>query len=130
MASTILEASFEDAAVARRVISVVPADFTCARKNTPQLILNSIRLKTNESSGGKDKGKEKAAAKTEDRDQNEACHFIGYVHAYGKVWELDGLKSGQLEVGELPLPLPSTSTSQQDHPPTSVRWMGEYIRTS
>ena len=81
------------------------------------------RLKTNGSSDRKDKGKEKAAVKTEDRDQDEAYHFIGYVPAYGKVWELDGFKSGPLEVGELPLPLPSASTSQQDHPPTSVRWM-------
>ncbi|KAJ7731917.1 cysteine proteinase [Mycena maculata] len=31
----------------------------------------------------------------------EAYHFIGYVPAHGKIWELDGLKSGPLEVGEL-----------------------------
>ncbi|KAJ7781782.1 cysteine proteinase [Mycena maculata] len=37
----------------------------------------------------------------EDVDEEEAYHFIGYVPAYGKVWELDGLKSGPLEVGEL-----------------------------
>ncbi|KAF9530076.1 hypothetical protein CPB83DRAFT_789076 [Crepidotus variabilis] len=36
-----------------------------------------------------------------DEDQ-ETYHFIGYVPAHGKVWELDGLKSGPLEVGELP----------------------------
>ena len=81
------------------------------------------RLKTNGSSDRKDKGKEKGAAETKDKDQDEAYHFIGYVPAYGKVWELDGLKSGPLEVGELPMPLPSASTSQQDHPPMSVRWM-------
>ncbi|KAJ6511734.1 cysteine proteinase [Mycena vulgaris] len=34
-------------------------------------------------------------------EASEAYHFIGYVPAYGKVWELDGLKSGLLEVGEL-----------------------------
>lgn len=28
-------------------------------------------------------------------------HFVGYVPAHGRVWELDGLKSGPLEVGEL-----------------------------
>ncbi|KAK7048507.1 ubiquitin carboxyl-terminal hydrolase isozyme L5 [Favolaschia claudopus] len=39
--------------------------------------------------------------KEEDSDAEEAYHFIGYVPAYGKVWELDGLKSGPLEVGEL-----------------------------
>ena len=79
-------------------------------------------LKTNGSTGKKDKGKEKAAAETEDQD--EAYHFIKHVPAYGKVWELNGLKSGPLEVGELPLPLSPASTSQQDHLPlTSVRWM-------
>ncbi|KAJ7245049.1 hypothetical protein B0H12DRAFT_1203534 [Mycena haematopus] len=43
----------------------------------------------------------KAKAKKEESDGEEAYHFIGYVPAYGKVWELDGLKSGPLEVGEL-----------------------------
>ncbi|KAL5480317.1 hypothetical protein ACEPAI_1587 [Sanghuangporus weigelae] len=36
--------------------------------------------------------------------ETESYHFIGYVPAYGKVWELDGLKAGPLEVGELPCP--------------------------
>ncbi|KAF8172014.1 hypothetical protein K438DRAFT_1852082 [Mycena galopus ATCC 62051] len=44
--------------------------------------------------------KAKAKAKKEESDDEEAYHFIGYVPAYGKVWELDGLKSGPLEVGE------------------------------
>lgn len=35
---------------------------------------------------------------------SETFHFIGYVPAHGKVWELDGLKAGPLEVGELPDP--------------------------
>ncbi|KDQ58015.1 hypothetical protein JAAARDRAFT_254631 [Jaapia argillacea MUCL 33604] len=35
-------------------------------------------------------------------EEDETFHFIGYVPAYGKVWELDGPKSGPLEVGELP----------------------------
>ncbi|KAJ7785555.1 hypothetical protein B0H14DRAFT_3506725 [Mycena olivaceomarginata] len=42
-----------------------------------------------------------AKTKKEESDGEEAYHFIGYVPAYGKVWELDGLKSGPLEVGEL-----------------------------
>ncbi|KAJ7698755.1 hypothetical protein B0H14DRAFT_3036679 [Mycena olivaceomarginata] len=43
-----------------------------------------------------------SSAKTKkESDGEEAYHFIGYVPAYGKVWELDGLKSGPLEVGEL-----------------------------
>lgn len=31
----------------------------------------------------------------------ETYHFIGYVPSAGKVWELDGLKKGPLEVGEI-----------------------------
>lgn len=37
-----------------------------------------------------------------DSNQEEAYHFIGYIPFRGKVWELDGLKSGPVEVGELP----------------------------
>jgi ubiquitin carboxyl-terminal hydrolase L5 len=37
-----------------------------------------------------------------DSNQEETYHFIGYVPFRGKVWELDGLKSGPVEVGELP----------------------------
>ena len=40
----------------------------------------------------------------EDVSSAETFHFIGYVPAHGKVWELDGLKAGPLEVGELPVP--------------------------
>ncbi|KAF8910243.1 hypothetical protein CPB85DRAFT_692213 [Mucidula mucida] len=38
--------------------------------------------------------------KKEEETEDEVYHFIGYVPANGKVWELDGLKSGPLEVGE------------------------------
>ena len=42
--------------------------------------------------------------RTHDVDtEASSFHFIGYVPVHGKVWELDGLKSGPLEVGELPL---------------------------
>jgi len=36
-------------------------------------------------------------------DAQESYHFIGYVPYAGKVWELDGLKAGPLEVGEIPV---------------------------
>lgn len=42
------------------------------------------------------------ARKTTVADPEEAYHFIGYIPAHGKVWELDGLKPGPLEVGVLP----------------------------
>ncbi|KAH9840782.1 cysteine proteinase [Rhodofomes roseus] len=39
---------------------------------------------------------------TENGDQmQEQYHFIGYVPAHGKVWELDGLQRTAIEVGEL-----------------------------
>ncbi|KAL0576892.1 hypothetical protein V5O48_005099 [Marasmius crinis-equi] len=44
--------------------------------------------------------KKKEENEKESEDE-EAYHFIGYVPAYGKVWELDGFKSHPLEVGEL-----------------------------
>ncbi|KAG6872824.1 hypothetical protein C0995_006306 [Termitomyces sp. Mi166 len=50
-----------------------------------------------------------AKTKPKTESEEEAYHFIGYVPAYGKVWELDGLKSGPLEVGELSLPSASSS---------------------
>ncbi|KAJ3876634.1 cysteine proteinase [Lentinula edodes] len=46
----------------------------------------------------------KSKSKTVDSSETteeEVYHFIGYVPAFGKVWELDGLKPGPLEVGEL-----------------------------
>ena len=46
-----------------------------------------------------------------DSNQEEAYHFIGYVPFRGKVWELDGLKSKPVEVGELPASDPSPSGS-------------------
>ncbi|CAA7269428.1 unnamed protein product [Cyclocybe aegerita] len=50
----------------------------------------------------------------EEEEQEETYHFIGYVPAHGKVWELDGLKSGPLEVGELPMPPPSNAPSSSN----------------
>ncbi|KAH6904854.1 ubiquitin C-terminal hydrolase [Coprinopsis sp. MPI-PUGE-AT-0042] len=51
-----------------------------------------------------DNVKKKMPSAAKDDDQAEqSYHFIGYVPAFGKVWELDGFKSGPLEVGELPI---------------------------
>jgi ubiquitin carboxyl-terminal hydrolase L5 len=44
----------------------------------------------------------KVKAQPSGTDAEESYHFIGYVPYAGKVWELDGLKSGPLEVGEIP----------------------------
>ena len=53
-------------------------------------------------------------------DTEEVYHFIGYVPAYGKVWELDGLKSGPLEVGELPNQPPVCSIACHSLPEVSA----------
>lgn len=64
--------------------------------------------KVNGRAKGKGKEKEKddsdsaSEVEAEREVEEETYHFIGYVPAHGKVWELDGLKSGPLEVGELP----------------------------
>ena len=58
----------------------------------------------------KSKGREKEQQANKEEEE-ETYHFIRYVPAYGKVWELDGLKSGPLEVGELP----ADSTSSKNH---------------
>ncbi|KAK7045940.1 hypothetical protein VNI00_006935 [Paramarasmius palmivorus] len=62
------------------------------------------------------------------KDDEEAYHFIGYVPAYGKVWELDGFKSGPLEVGELPnastsSSVPSTSKTTEPIIASTDGWM-------
>ncbi|KAF5348248.1 hypothetical protein D9756_010529 [Leucocoprinus leucothites] len=48
--------------------------------------------------------KSEKVKKQDNADENDTptYHFVGYVPAFGKVWELDGMKSGPLEVGELP----------------------------
>ena len=54
---------------------------------------------------GKKKGTKSKSSKSkkaaQEDDVLDSYHFVGYVPAYGKVWELDGLGAGPLEVGEL-----------------------------
>lgn len=69
--------------------------------------------------------REKEKADDDHVDVGETYHFIGYVPAYGKVWELDGLKSGPLEVGELPRPAPTSSRVTRSH--SKGGWM-EVVR--
>ncbi|KAG8980498.1 hypothetical protein FRC05_006131 [Tulasnella sp. 425] len=50
--------------------------------------------------------KKKKADEDEDEDDDSegdtVYHYVGYVPFKGKVWELDGLRIGPLEVGEIP----------------------------
>ncbi|KAI0310594.1 hypothetical protein OF83DRAFT_1088265 [Amylostereum chailletii] len=69
------------------------------------------RRKTTSTSTQKPKG-----SNTVDEQGEETFHFIGYVPAYGKVWELDGLKSGPLEVGEM-------SAGSANSPHNTEEWM-------
>ena len=49
----------------------------------------------------------------------DSFHFIGYVPVHGRVWELDGLRSGgPLEVGEVPADGGSSGLSS-----SSSSWM-------
>lgn len=64
------------------------------------------------------KSKQKAKNKNAEEEGTTAddvtYHFIGYVPARGKVWELDGFKAGPLEVGEVQsLPLISKPSSSR-----------------
>lgn len=62
------------------------------------------RVKATSSTSTKQKPKTTSRSKKKQQTEEtpDSYHFIGYVLACGKVWELDGLKSGPLEVGELP----------------------------
>jgi ubiquitin carboxyl-terminal hydrolase L5 len=82
-----------------------PADLRAALRTISKSTMDQEKLKSRANKGGAaKKAKSKADAKSvESKDeQEETYHFIGYVPSHGKVWELDGLKSGPLEVGELP----------------------------
>ncbi|KAG6833171.1 hypothetical protein H0H87_010559 [Tephrocybe sp. NHM501043] len=78
------------------------AKVTPAKRGTKPPPAKRAKTAASQLSPGKAKDNPKPKA-DEDEDGDEVYHFIGYVPAYGKVWELDGLKSGPLEVGELPL---------------------------
>ncbi|KAJ7176005.1 cysteine proteinase [Mycena filopes] len=84
-----------------------PPDLRGALYSIATSTLNdAAKKKKNPPPAKKPPPKPKAASSTvkvkkEESDDEEAYHFIAYVPSYGKVWELDGLKSGPLEVGEL-----------------------------
>ncbi|XP_006457111.1 hypothetical protein AGABI2DRAFT_212373 [Agaricus bisporus var. bisporus H97] len=81
-----------------------PADIRTSLNSIATDTLNS-KKKDSQPSGRKSRtAKSSRATKVEEGPETEDAptyHFIGYVPAFGKVWELDGLKSGPLEVGEL-----------------------------
>ncbi|KZT30265.1 cysteine proteinase [Neolentinus lepideus HHB14362 ss-1] len=84
-----------------------------ARPSDLRGALNAIATTTIEASKAKAKSRKgpppakrrktegKPKPKAAGDEDEETYHFIGYVPAHGKVWELDGLKTGPLEVGEL-----------------------------
>ncbi|KAG9044674.1 hypothetical protein FS837_007721 [Tulasnella sp. UAMH 9824] len=61
--------------------------------------------------------KKKKADEDEDEDDDSdgdtVYHYVGYVPFKGKVWELDGLREGPLEVGEIPSTSKSNEGSQE-----------------
>ncbi|KAH0580348.1 hypothetical protein H2248_001851 [Termitomyces sp. 'cryptogamus'] len=99
-----------DEAKAKAKVKASPATSSTKRGTKPP---PAKRAKTDATGTRSSPSKSQLKAKTKPttQDEEEAYHFIGYVPAYGKVWELDGLKSGPLEVGELPSPAESSSSS-------------------
>ena len=95
-----------------RCLPTSPADLRGASYGVTRATLETQSSKSGTRRPGKNspqwqrmKGEKKSrAAIVSDAtgEEEESYHFIGYVPAYGKVWELDGLKPGPLEVGELP----------------------------
>jgi len=79
-----------------------PADI---RASLNSAVASVVELKKKEAIKRKTRGpfeSSRATVKNDAQDnENPTYHFIGYVPAFGKVWELDGIKSGPLEVGEL-----------------------------
>ncbi|KAF7760868.1 hypothetical protein Agabi119p4_10277 [Agaricus bisporus var. burnettii] len=77
-----------------------PADIRTSLNSIATDTLNS-KKKDSQPSGRKSRtAKSSRATKVEEGPETEDAptyHFIGYVLALGKVWELDGLKSGPLE---------------------------------
>lgn len=68
---------------------------------TTTLDASKKKAKTDPPPNKRAKTAKKPVIKETESSEEEVYHFIGYVPAFGKVWELDGLKSGPLEVGEI-----------------------------
>jgi ubiquitin carboxyl-terminal hydrolase L5 len=77
-----------------------PADIRASFYAASKHCTKAIKSKTNSRRKPGTRAERKTPQKQ--REFQETYHFIGYVPAHGKVWELDGLKSGPLEVGEIP----------------------------
>ncbi|KAG8998324.1 hypothetical protein FRB93_013800 [Tulasnella sp. JGI-2019a] len=68
-----------------------------ARSKSPMKRKRNTRSWSTKPRKGKKKAVEGAAA-----DDTDEFHFVGYVPFGGKVWELDGLRSAPIEVGDVP----------------------------
>ncbi|KAF7314503.1 Ubiquitin c-terminal hydrolase [Mycena kentingensis (nom. inval.)] len=79
-----------------------PCDLRGALHSAATTTLDAAKAKPKSKPANKRAATKKPKKEAEgDNEDEEAYHFIAYVPAQGKVWELDGLKSGPLEVGEL-----------------------------
>jgi ubiquitin carboxyl-terminal hydrolase L5 len=101
LARYVLQWNFDNTSFLIMITSLSPADI---RTSLNSIAIETLNSKQKESGRKARTAKSSQATKTEERSEDEnvpTYHFIGYVPAFGKVWELDGLKSGPLEVGEL-----------------------------
>ncbi|KAF7299624.1 Ubiquitin c-terminal hydrolase [Mycena chlorophos] len=93
-----------------------PSDLRGALNSAATATLEAAKKKPKPPTSKRGTTNKKPAKETKkESEEQEVYHFIGYVPAHGKVWELDGLKSGPLEVGEL---------EEDPHPGHSAKsWM-------
>ncbi|KAI0349384.1 cysteine proteinase [Trametes cingulata] len=101
-----------------------PADIRGARQALASAALESAKSKAKaaaasppskkrKTASSSSRSKRKAASARAD-DKLDAYHYIGYVPAHGRVWELNGLRAaGPLDVGEI----------DSDDPTSRAGWM-------
>ncbi|KAJ6576285.1 hypothetical protein B0H10DRAFT_2199126 [Mycena sp. CBHHK59/15] len=82
-------------------MSLWPADLCAALNAIMTLTLDNAEHTKELPPPGKRTTGSKPKKEEPSVESGEAYHFIGYIPAHGKVRELDGLKSGPLEVGDL-----------------------------
>ncbi|KAI0364650.1 cysteine proteinase [Pilatotrama ljubarskyi] len=100
-----------------------PSDIRGARQALATAALESAKSKAKAAASPPSKKRKTASSSSRSRrkvasaradDKLDAYHYIGYVPAHGRVWELDGLRAaGPLDVGEI----------DSDDPTSRAGWM-------
>ncbi|KAH9847083.1 cysteine proteinase [Lenzites betulinus] len=73
----------------------------------------SKKRKTSASTSASKRKRKATSARADSAEKLDAYHYIGYVPAHGRVWELDGLRTGgPLDVGEIDADAPTANSSR------------------